>query len=51
MKKCSPQLNIILMLLCENETCHFILLYALLEQQLLHQAWCETKFINTDKTN
>jgi len=38
-KTCSPHLNNVLTLPCENETSYFVLLYP------LHQAWCETKFI------
>ena len=41
-EKCPPHLNIVLTLLCENETSHFIVFNALLEHHLLHQAWCAT---------
>jgi len=39
-KICSPHLNNVLTLPCENETSHFIL-NALFEYYPLHQAWCE----------
>jgi len=40
-EKCPPHLNSVRKLPCENKTLHFILYNALLEQHLLHQAWCE----------
>ena len=40
-EKCQPHLNIVRTLPCKNKTSHLYFYNALLEQHLLHQAWCE----------